>query len=165
MSDISLCSLAFSPLCRIQLCPPPLFFLCPPPHLHTHWVAFSSSELDPLLLTSFSQFRYRKKTSNTLLPRLESLPFLSSDSSPLSPPSPPSSPVHFPPFLSSYRMKLAEVPPTQELSLAFAHDEDRLPQRMPSSLNQNHELMSVRNLAGLEVGDDRLGGAGAWSKS
>jgi hypothetical protein len=34
-----------------------------------------------------------------------------------------------------------------------------------SSLNQNHELMSVRNLAGLEVGDARLGGAAAWSKS
>lgn len=43
----------------------------------------------------------------------------------------------------------------------FGDDEDRLPQT--DAFPQDHELMSVRNLAGLEVGDVRLEGAGAWS--
>lgn len=51
-----------------SLLPVPLLSLA-----HTHWVVFSSSTLDPLLLTRLARFRHWKKTSNILLPRLESL--------------------------------------------------------------------------------------------
>lgn len=67
------CSPAFSPSCRISSVLPLSFSYAPSSHSHTHWVSFSSSTLDPLLLTSLAQFRHWKKTSNILFPRLESL--------------------------------------------------------------------------------------------
>lgn len=66
--------LLHSTLCAESSSARPLSFpYAPSPPLHTHWVSFSSSTLDPLLLTGLAQFRHGKKTSNILLPRLESL--------------------------------------------------------------------------------------------